>query len=46
MVNVSPVLPAARTIRPEDTLILNARRAGNRGRNKKAAAEPLVPRPL
>jgi hypothetical protein len=33
-INVVPVPPPPRTIRVEDTRILNARRAGNRGRRK------------
>jgi hypothetical protein len=36
-INVIPVLPPSRTIRVEDTRILNARRAGNRGRRSSAA---------
>lgn len=31
-INVAPILPPPRNIRPVDKLILNARRAGNRGR--------------
>ncbi len=34
-INVAPVLPPPRNIRPVDKMILNARRAGNRGRRNK-----------
>jgi len=45
-VNVKPVPPPSRNIRPLDRLILNARRAGNRGRPNKTPADPLTPKPL
>lgn len=45
-VNVEPVPPPSRNIRPLDKLILNTRRAGNRGRRNKAPADPLTPKPL
>jgi hypothetical protein len=45
-INVAPVVPPPRNIRPVDKLILNARRAGNRGRRNKPQAERLFPRPL
>jgi hypothetical protein len=34
-INVAPLAPPIRKIRPEDTVVLNARRAGNRGRAKR-----------
>lgn len=37
-INVVPILPPPRTIRVEDTRVLNARRAGNRGKRKRSAA--------
>jgi hypothetical protein len=45
-INVAPVPPPIRTIRPLDKLILNARRAGNRGRRDNAHDDPVSPRPL
>ena len=45
-VNVAPVPPPIRTIRPVDKLILNARRAGNRGTRNTAHGDPLSPQPL
>lgn len=45
-INVTPVLPPPRNIRPIDKLILNARRAGNRGRRNKPKAERPFSRPL
>jgi hypothetical protein len=45
-INVAPVPPPTRTIRAEDTRILNARRAGNRGRRNKPQTERPYSRPL
>jgi hypothetical protein len=46
-VNVAPVAPPARNIRPEDKLVLNERRAGNRGKSNRAQGDdPAVPKPL
>jgi hypothetical protein len=45
-VNVDPVPPPIRTIRPVDKLILNVRRAGNRGIRNTAHGDLLSPRPL
>jgi len=45
-VNVVPVAPPARNIRSADKLILNARRAGNRGRRHKAHTDLPVSKPL
>ena len=45
-INVVPVPPVPRTIRPEDTRILNARRAGNRGRRNRPQLEQSLSRPL
>jgi hypothetical protein len=45
-VNVERVPPPIRNIRPEDKLILNARRAGNRGRRNRPQSDPLAPKPL
>ena len=45
-INVVPVPPPPRTIRVEDTRILNARRAGNRGRRKRTQTERPFSRPL
>jgi hypothetical protein len=45
-VNVAPVLPPPRDFRPIDKLILNARRAGNRGRRNKPQPERPFSRPL
>jgi hypothetical protein len=46
-VNVAPVSPPARNIRPEDKLVLNERRAGNRGKSNRAQDDDAtVPRPL
>jgi hypothetical protein len=45
-INVAPVPPPPRRIRVEDTLILNARRAGNRGRRHKAPIDAPAPKPL
>lgn len=46
-VNVAPVPPPARNIRPEDKLVLNKRRAGNRGKsNRTQGDDPAIPRPL
>jgi hypothetical protein len=44
-VNVAPVVPPIRKIRPADKLILNSRRAGNRGRRNKSHGL-LSPKPL
>ena len=44
--NVVPVPPPTRTIRGEDTRILNARRAGNRGKRNTPPTEPAVSKPL
>jgi len=45
-INVAPVSPPVRAIRPVDKLILNARRAGNRGRRHNAPADLPAPKPL
>jgi hypothetical protein len=45
-INVVPVPPPPRTIRIEDSRILNARRAGNRGRRNKPQSERSLSRPL
>jgi hypothetical protein len=45
-INVAPVPPPPRNIRPVDKLILNERRAGNRGRRNKPQTERPVSRPL
>jgi hypothetical protein len=45
-INVIPVTPPARDIRSEDLLVLNARRAGNRGRCNKAPSELPISTPL
>jgi hypothetical protein len=45
-INVTPVPPPPRNIRAVDKVILNARRAGNRGRRNKPKTEPLFSRPL
>jgi hypothetical protein len=45
-INVVPVPPPARRIRVEDTKILNARRAGNRGKRNRAQPERQLSRPL
>jgi hypothetical protein len=37
-INVVPIEPPVRKIRPQDLVILNERRAGNRGKGKKSAA--------
>jgi hypothetical protein len=44
-INVVPVPPPPRTIRPEDARILNARRAGNRGKRNRPQSEQAS-RPL
>jgi hypothetical protein len=45
-VNVVPFPPPSRKIRSVDKIILNARRAGNRGGRNKPHADPTLPRPL
>lgn len=45
-VNVEPVPPPIRNIRRVDKLVLNARRAGNRGRHNKAHVDPAISKPL
>jgi hypothetical protein len=45
-INVSPVPPPPRRIRVEDTLILNARRAGNRGRRNRQQTDGTFSEPL
>ena len=40
-INVTPVPPPQRTIRPQDKVILNERRAGNRGRANKRKTTPV-----
>jgi hypothetical protein len=45
-INVVPVLPPSRTIRVEDTRVLNARRAGNRGKRNRPLLERHISRPL
>jgi len=45
-INVVPVPPPPRTIRVEDTRILNVRRAGNRGRRNRQQTEGPFSRPL
>ena len=45
-INVVPVTPPPRTVRPEDTRILNARRAGNRGKRNTPPTDPPVSKPL
>jgi len=45
-VNVVGIPPPIRMIRPADKVILNARRAGNRGKRNETHAGPLAPRPL
>jgi hypothetical protein len=37
-INVVPIPPPVRTIRPQDLVVLNERRAGNRGKGKKPPA--------
>jgi len=45
-INVIPIPLPTRTIRGDDTRILNARRAGNRGRRKKVQSKRPLARPL
>ena len=45
-INVVPVPLPPRTIRVEDTRILNARRAGNRGKRDRPQTDPAFPKPL
>jgi hypothetical protein len=45
-INVVPVSPPPRTIRVEDTLVLNARRAGNRGRRNRQQTDGTFSKPL
>lgn len=45
-INVAPFPPPSRNIRPEDKLILNARRAGNRGRRNRPQSDRSRSRPL
>ena len=45
-INVAPVPPPPRNIRPVDKRFLDARRAGNRGRRNKLQTERLLSRPL
>jgi hypothetical protein len=45
-INVVPVPPPTRTIRPVDKITLNARRAGNRGKGNRPPAEPAISKPL
>ena len=45
-INVAPVSPPVRAIRSVDKLILNARRAGNRGRRHEAPVGSPAPKPL
>jgi hypothetical protein len=45
-VNVVPVRPPARRIRPADKVILNARRAGNRGKRNRAHGDTAIPKPF
>jgi hypothetical protein len=45
-INVAPVLPPPRTIRVGDARILNARRAGNRGRRNRPQTDPAFSKPL
>lgn len=40
-INVAPLPPPIRMIRPQDTAVLNARRAGNRGRAKRHETTPV-----
>jgi hypothetical protein len=37
-INVVPIPPPVRKIRPQDLVVLNERRAGNRGKGKKPPA--------
>ena len=45
-INVAPVLPPVRAIRPVDKLVLNARRAGNRGRRNRQQTDGTFSEPL
>jgi hypothetical protein len=45
-INVAPLPPPPRNIRPVDKRILDARRAGKRGRRNKLQTERLLSRPL
>ena len=45
-VNVAPVPPPSREIRPSDKVILNERRAGNRGKPNRPRVGQLIPKPL
>ena len=45
-VNVAPVPPPSREIRSSDKVILNERRAGNRGKRNRPRAGHLIPKPL
>jgi len=45
-INIVPVPPPPRTIRVDDTRILNARRAGNRGRRNKPQTDGAFSKPL
>jgi hypothetical protein len=45
-VNVAPVPPPSREIRSSDKVILNERRAGNRGKPNRPRAGQLIPKPL
>jgi hypothetical protein len=40
-INVAPIPPPRRKIRPQDIAVLNARRAGNRGRAKSSKITPV-----
>jgi hypothetical protein len=40
-INVEPLAPVIRKIRPQDTVVLNARRAGNRGPAKRHKTTPV-----
>jgi hypothetical protein len=40
-INVAPVPPPTRTIRPQDKVLLNERRAGNRGRANRRETTPV-----
>jgi len=41
-INVNPILPPVRKIRPADVVVLNARRAGNRGRANRRKTTPVL----
>jgi hypothetical protein len=41
-INVLPISPPIRKLRPQDVIVLNSRRAGNRGRAKRKAEQSMA----